>query len=792
MSEIKRVRIQNIIESQIPEFLNTESPLFKEFLERYYISQEHPTGIADFGVNVDSLKNITTYDNETFFSAFYPSILTKKVLAFDDVINVSHTIGFPSKYGLIKIDDEIIFYTSKTQNSFIECFRGFSGVHDIRKTLKSDTINFTKTAASPHISTFEISTLVQNDSRWTVSLVDPINVAINEVVYFEDSSYSTQNINPLVPRGVQARVTNVLSQQLFEVEAAESISGKAKVVKSVVVQNLNLVFYEELFKKFKSQFLPGFENRNFIPQVQIKNILSRAIDFYTTKGTDTSFKLLFSALFGKEISIIKPQEYLLRPSDNNYFVTKNILVEPIKNYGVDFSTIKGKTIFQDIDGLEASASIYSLEYRPFNGKDLYEIYLDGTSFVNQFRSTKKTNISKSASINADNIFVDSTIGFPISGKLLVKTKNATDPVVITYTDKTNTQFLGISGVIFDLEFGDEIYEERFVYVYQDDGSKLEFRLINVIGEVNYSTSSNLRVNDKIKLSSFGTNLSDKPEFNSWIYNLPTTHNIETIQISGNSTGTVWTVNLFDSIKFYIGETVELINTEDENDVVRTAKIVSVLSDKSIQVETQFSLSGKNKLNRIIKTGESNNTNLVDVSIVPIGVQNTYIDENNEYFYVTSSGVPNYKLYSTPQIISCTAGPGIGITDTLNTSNFHRFYTGEKIYFTPSAGSGISTGVYHLTTVGTVKDSKQVKLCLSKSDLYSKKYITFDKATTSGSFVKLDYENKKVSNQKIVKKFNYKKGQVTLSEVGDRTTNNKKVGIFVNGSEIFSPTLFDEN
>jgi len=792
MSEIKRVRIQNIIESQIPEFLNTESPLFKEFLDRYYVSQEHPTGITDLGVNIDSLKNISTYDNETFFSAFYPSILTEKVLAFDDVINVSHTVGFPSKYGLIKIDDEIIFYTTKTQTSFIGCFRGFSGIHDIRQTLKSETINFTKTSAASHISTFEISTVQKNNSNWLVTLVDPINVSVNEIIYFEDAEYTTVPTNPLISRGVPAKVIIVNSQQQLIVESSIDISDKVKVVKSIAVQNLNLIFYQELFKKFKSQFLPGFENRNFVSQVQIQNILSRAIDFYTTKGTDTSFKLLFSALFGKEISIIKPQEYLLRPSDNNYFVTRNILVEPIKNYNIDLSTIKGKTIFQGVNGLEASASIYSLEFRPFNDKNLYEIYLDGTSFVNNFKSTKKTNISKDVSIGSNNIFVDSTIGFPSSGKLLVKTKNATDPVVITYTDKTNNQFLGVSGIIFNLNFGDEIYEERFVYVYQDDGSKLEFRLINVIGEIDYDSSSNLRVGDKIKLSSFGTNLSDKPEFNTWIYNLPTSHDIETVQISGNSTGTIWTINLFDDIKFYIGEKVELENTEDPNDVIRTAKVVTIFSGNSIEVETSFNISEKNKLNRIIELGESQNPTLVDVSNIPTGVQNTYIDENNEYFYVTSSGIPNYKLYSTPQIINCDAGTGIGATDTLNTQNFHRFYTGEKIYFTPSSGSGISTGVYHLTTIGSVKDSKKVKFSLSKSDLYSKKYITFDKATTSGSFVKLDYENKTVSNQKILKKFNYKKGQNLLSEVSDRSTNNKKIGIFVNGSEIFSPTLFDEN
>ena len=484
MSEIKKVRIQNIIESQIPEFLNTESPLFNEFLERYYISQEHPTGISDLGTNVNTLKNSDPYDNETFFSAIYPSFLTKKVLAFDDVINVSHTIGFPSKYGLIKIDDEIIFYTSKTQNSFIGCFRGFSGVNDIKQILKSEVINFTKTKASSHISEFNISSIEKNNATWNINLIDPIDISLNDIVYFEDLSYSTTT-STIEQRGIPARVVNVNSQQQLEVETAGDISNKVKVVKTIVVKNLNLVFYEELFKKFKSEFLPGFENRSFVPQIKIQNILSRAIDFYTTKGTDTSFKLLFSALFGKDISIIKPQEYLLRPSDNNYFITKNILVEPIKNYGVDFSSIKGKTIFQNSENMEASASIYSLEFRPFNGKNLYEIYLDGTSFVNQFKTTKKTNISKKVPINSDIIFVDSTIGFPSSGKLSVKTSNATDPVVITYKDKTDTQFTGVSGVIFELDFGDEIYEENFVYVIQDDGTRLEFRLINVIGEINY-------------------------------------------------------------------------------------------------------------------------------------------------------------------------------------------------------------------------------------------------------------------------------------------------------------------
>jgi hypothetical protein len=56
MSEVKRVKIQSFIESQIPEFLNSESSLFKEFLEQYYISQEHQTGVTDLTLIYRNIK----------------------------------------------------------------------------------------------------------------------------------------------------------------------------------------------------------------------------------------------------------------------------------------------------------------------------------------------------------------------------------------------------------------------------------------------------------------------------------------------------------------------------------------------------------------------------------------------------------------------------------------------------------------------------------------------------------------------------------------------------------------
>ena len=53
---------------------------------------------------------------------------TEITVGFDLVKKQYGTYQFPERYGLIKIDDEIILYTSKDRNSFNGCIRGFSGV----------------------------------------------------------------------------------------------------------------------------------------------------------------------------------------------------------------------------------------------------------------------------------------------------------------------------------------------------------------------------------------------------------------------------------------------------------------------------------------------------------------------------------------------------------------------------------------------------------------------------------------------------------------------------------------
>jgi len=63
-----------------------------------------------------------------------------------------------------------------------------------------------------------------------------------------------------------------------------------------VVNNLNSLLLSEFFNKIKKQITPGFENRPFYEPLNEKLFVKQANNFYTSKGTSESFRILFNAL----------------------------------------------------------------------------------------------------------------------------------------------------------------------------------------------------------------------------------------------------------------------------------------------------------------------------------------------------------------------------------------------------------------------------------------------------------------------------------------------------------------
>jgi len=142
-----RVKIHQIVENQLPEFILSESPKAADFLKQYYISQEIPGGSIDIVENLDQYLKL---DNLTPEVVSGETTLESDITSESDVISVESTKGFPLNWGLLKIDDEIITYSGITTNTFTGCVRGFSGITTYYEELERNDLVFSTSEAASH------------------------------------------------------------------------------------------------------------------------------------------------------------------------------------------------------------------------------------------------------------------------------------------------------------------------------------------------------------------------------------------------------------------------------------------------------------------------------------------------------------------------------------------------------------------------------------------------------------------------------------------------------------------
>ena len=143
-----RIKVQQIIENQLPEFILSESPKAVDFLKQYYISQEYTGGPIDLTDNLDQYLKLDNLTPETLKGSV---TLDADITSTDKVINISpNTKGFPKQYGLLKIGSEIITYTGMTTNTFTGCQRGFSGITTYRDINNPSELVFSTSTAQEH------------------------------------------------------------------------------------------------------------------------------------------------------------------------------------------------------------------------------------------------------------------------------------------------------------------------------------------------------------------------------------------------------------------------------------------------------------------------------------------------------------------------------------------------------------------------------------------------------------------------------------------------------------------
>ena len=696
----KKVKISDILDNLIPEFVRTENPLFTEFLKSYYVSEEREYGSTYLVDHITSFKNISSFAdliigaiNPATGQPFVPITLSEEILDFDETINVNTTVGFPSSYGLLRIENEIITYTGKTATSFTGCVRGFSGVSSIESAGNQEYLTFSKTESDDH----------------------PINTA---------------------------------------------------------VENLSFLYLQEFYRKHKSQFLPGFEERLF-QNVSIENILTRAKDFFSSKGTDTSLKILFFVLYGKPVEIIKPFDYTISPSVADWEKTQDVVMERISG---DPKKLLG-TIIQQGSTIDSTASgAVSIVDEVFLGnKKYFKIGFSDGSIVNKFNISKKTRVIGSTT-STTIVSVDSTIGFPNSGSFYYF--DGIQYVKITYARKNHNQFLDCTGLNSALSEGTEVSDAQFVFGYEggEITKPVQMRIVGSVSGLasNKNVTSNFDSGDTITLKSFGEKYLDSDiSFNRWFYNNISYINVSSVIPLSNSITT--------EVKNYInlGDRVDILLRSNLNVVVEDVEVSQIFTDTRFQIASGTLQTG---VQYVVKRRVNFTVPTLGLDSTIANIQNSFTDDESNC-YVTFSGFPSYssiettnRSFDVPSGAITTDGSGI-----INITS-HGFINGEKVYYEPISGTRDTSEVFGGSYVVSVVNDNQIKLSLTPINLSIGGFVAF---TSVGAGTHKITPNK-LHNRTLKPQNNFKR----IFSSPKPATNNKEllgsVGVALNGVEFESP------
>jgi len=758
-----RAKTSAVVSQQIPEQIRSESPLFGEFLEQYYKSQEFQGGPVDIAENIDQYIKNDAFAEKNLVST---TELDGDITAFATTIAVDSTVGFPDRYGYLKINNEIITYTSKDKRQFFGCKRGFSAITSLFNSAEQDRVEFSTSSSSDH------------DDGDTVT-------------------------------------------------------------------NLSNLFLAEFFKKYKGLYVPGLQDRTFVSGLNPALFAKQAKDLYKTKGTDDSFEILFRALYGSKAVVVKPFEQTIKPSDADYRITEDLVVVNL-DAAYDPRDLKGQTLYQDeVKGVlnYSYGSIADVIGYTRDGNQYYQISLDAGSdkdisesgsIYGKFSVTPTTRTVTDEIADVNTIYVDSTIGFPSSGTLII-TKDTVE-YTVTYTSKTTTQFLGLSGNTTNFDKNSLVRLSSSVYAYNNDGDKITLRITGVVSDFMIpGPSKQMVAGDSIDVQNLGT-LKDKDKtFTEWVYNVTNLFNIETIEDIGNGNTKITCPEVH---LLFLGDLVTLVNQSTQSETQGT--VVDVPSNKvaildglgSIDYNVQFKARKELIRAEVLPAVKqptykfsANVANAYDLNVVGIvsgspyagpyhthngrkmvGPKHTnaphdYIEGKSEHqTYVTSSSIP---YYANQQLNADLRGISVKVAatfagETISTTRNHDFKTGDEVYYIPGTteSSTLVDGVVSTSTTtlplsplteGTYfaykVDDQSFKLAYSRANIDASKFInvTGNSAGITTHQFASRLQDKAIDSQRLVRRFS----DPVFDSSGDEFTTipGEKTGMFVNGVEL---------
>ena len=735
----QRVQIQEVIENQLPEFILDESPKTAEFLKQYYISQENQGASVDIVENLDQYLDLDNLVSEVIVDA---STLSTEISATDTVISVSNTKGFPKKYGLIKIGEEIITYTGLTTTSFTGCVRGFSGVSELHDQDNPEELVFLSSNASSHSSGTKIENLSSlflkefyNKVKYSiapglqgVSFTKEVNVGTflkhSKSLYQSKGTEESYRILFNVLFGIEPTIVN-LENLLIKPSYAKFDRNEVTLAECINQKNPLKLKGETIYKT------SDLETNASISDVEVISVQGKKyyrLSLFTGYGNDNPINGIFEPTSStKIIENINVGDSLITVDSTVGFPESGVIsiIDPDNPNG----------------NMEVS----------YTGKNLNQFFVNSSDITN---SSKKTNlvVSSNTYFGYENGVVSEET------KVLLRISNVTSGV-------ESSENKSLSNV------GDKI-------------------AIKSIGD-------NISIDEKEYKNLFS---------NSWIYNSASSNDVKILSnytLSGTIDRSSFKVG--DRVELVersgIGSEI-LAPTFDDVFItsISSNKKIPTLSGSFQTKSSDYKL--RRKLNHpISNTVPLEYTNILsDIQNLYVDSDNeyAYVASNSLPSGEISGNAFTYRYNIDKELVSRSISSisGIGTDGSIQTGTYNiikfptssEFITGDEVYYEYNVSGlvGLSTGSYYVEVLDNLK--KNIKLYSSRHAIGSSNYLIFTPNTQdfgTHNFTLYSQRSKKISPTNILRKFPLKNNleRNIDSREKDSTYTNESTGILINGVEI---------
>ena len=764
---VSKVKIQDVLSNQLPNFIRDESDKTVDFLKQYYISQEYQGGPVDIVDNLDKYLNVNSLVPEVIVDS---STTVGITTIGDEIIKVNSTKGFPNQYGLLKIDNEVITYTGITTNTFIGCKRGFSGITSYHSDTNKEDLVFSTSSASEHEN---LSTVQNLSSLFLKEFYKKFKKTF--LPGLEETDFQSKlDVGTFIGE----------ARSLYQTKGTEeSFRILFNILYGITPRILNL---EE--KLVKPSFANYIRRRVCVAELLSGNPLQ-------LEGQTLLKGLTGQTLFRSDL-------------DSNI----NASISEIEPFERRNSGVSGITTYFKI-GL-------------FVGYDESADVKNDFVVVPTTKSLETVSVGASV-ISVDSTVGFGTTGTIISG---VNTITYTDKTVNQFLNCSWVYPSGVEEPILPIQnLRSNI--TYFGFENGDLSKKVTLRLTGVMSDFDQLKKVDVDEGEKFSVRGLGDNVENPKEnktfkeifCNSWIYNTSSSYFIDNISASKYTL-----LSPIDDSSLKKGDFVELVDSRDNRVILPTGtnSFASVKSVDTSGSENSVELDGEpykeSKLQEIgINPSDFRNYKLrkvinkasVDTSSVPLkfgnnkiisDIQNVYIDRDSESAYVASNSLPSFidntnterskKINISTKNISVNLSNTNALSgateenDVFSTINFETkvpFITGDKLFYSYTNGDGLvglETGSYYVEVLSNGGEEKSIKLYNAPTNIDGGKNLTFARSSTSGviNFVLFSQKSSVIDAQKLYKKFplkqNVSDGNKELTQVG-------QTGMLLNGVEI---------